>query len=145
VTPLVTVGEATLDDLDQVWPLARDFATSFRPEYEAYQRTYRVLLEAPAALLLVARETDDKTCGYLLAHLHPTFLANRPVVWVEELMVDSNHRRLGVGRTLMEGVEQWAHGQGAAYVSLASRRAGPFYLALHYEESASLFKKTLSS
>ena len=58
-------------------------------------------------------------------------------------MVGSTHRRLGVGRSLMGGVEEWARDHGAAYVSLATRRAAPFYLALQYDESATFFKKAL--
>ncbi|HEX8508401.1 MAG TPA: GNAT family N-acetyltransferase [Propionibacteriaceae bacterium] len=139
----VTIAEATPADLDQVWPLARDFATSYRPEYEAYRQAYRLLSESPTALLLLARDASGQVCGYALSHLQLTFLANGPVVWVEELMVDSNHRRLGVGRSLMKGVEEWARDHGAAYVSLATRRAAPFYLALQYDESATFFKKAL--
>ncbi|GGN23470.1 hypothetical protein GCM10011609_76320 [Lentzea pudingi] len=73
--------------------------------------------------------------GYLLANNHLTFLANGPVAWVEELMVES-HRRSGAGRELMGYAENWASESGAAYLALASRRAGPFYLALGYEDSA---------
>jgi hypothetical protein len=40
--------------------------------------------------------------------------------------------------------ENWARESGAAYLALASRRAGPFYLALGYEDSAVFFKKTLA-
>jgi GNAT superfamily N-acetyltransferase len=87
--------------------------------------------------------TTASIVGYLLASSHLTFLANGPVVWVEEVMVDWPARGSGVGRQLMDAAETWARDQGAAYVSLASRRAGEFYLALGYEESATFFKKTL--
>jgi hypothetical protein len=40
--------------------------------------------------------------------------------------------------------ERWARASGAAYLALASRRAGPFYLALGYEDSAVFFRKTLA-
>lgn len=82
--------------------------------------------------------------GYLLGHSHLTFLANGPVAWVEEVMVDQGSRRSGIGRRLMEHAEDWARAIGAAYLALASRRAGPFYTALDYEDSAVFFKKTLS-
>ncbi|HWH96828.1 MAG TPA: GNAT family N-acetyltransferase, partial [Pseudolysinimonas sp.] len=81
--------------------------------------------------------------GYLLASAHLTFLANGPVVWVEEVMVGDGCRRSGVGTRLMAAAEAWAHEQGAAYVSLASRRAAAFYLALGYEDSAVFFKRRL--
>lgn len=59
-------------------------------------------------------------------------------------MVDEGHRRSGVSRELMGYAENWARESGAAYLALTSRRAGPFYLALGYEDSAVFFKKTLA-
>jgi hypothetical protein len=44
----------------------------------------------------------------------------------------------------MEHAEKWAQSIGAAYLALASRRAGPFYLALDYKDSAVFYKKTLT-
>jgi hypothetical protein len=43
----------------------------------------------------------------------------------------------------MDAVETWARDRGAAYVSLATRRASEFYLALGYDESAVFFRKML--
>jgi GNAT superfamily N-acetyltransferase len=65
------------------------------------------------------------------------------VAWVEELMVERTHRRTGVGRRLVEHAEDWARSTDAAYLALASRRAGGFYLALGYEDSAVFYKRTL--
>jgi hypothetical protein len=44
----------------------------------------------------------------------------------------------------MEHAEMWAQSTGAAYLALASRRAGPFYLALDYQDSAVFYKKMLT-
>jgi GNAT superfamily N-acetyltransferase len=97
-----------------------------------------------AETLLIVAVRDDVLVGYLLASNHLTFLANGPVCWVEEVMVETDQRRHGIGRRLMEAAELWAEDRGAAYVSLASRRAGDFYLALGYEDSATFFKKSLA-
>ena len=43
----------------------------------------------------------------------------------------------------MAAAEDWGRRCGARYVALANRRAGPFYRALGYEDSAVYFKKTL--
>jgi GNAT superfamily N-acetyltransferase len=94
--------------------------------------------------VLVVETAERGIVGYLLGTSHLTFFANGPVVWVEELMVDENNRRSGVGRRLMERAEEWARSMGAAYLALASRRAGRFYLALDYEDSAVFYKKTLA-
>lgn len=131
-------------DADQVWPLARDFATSFAPERGAFDATWQRLDDAPSTLVVVAETPGHEIVGYLLANSHLTFLANGPVAWVEEVMVAEGHRRSGVGRELMGCAEKWARESGAAYLALASRRAGPFYLALGYEDSAVFYKKTLA-
>lgn len=139
----VQVRPAESRDADRVWPLVRDFATSFVPQRDTFDLTWQSLSESTGTLVAVA-ESGRKVVGYLLAHRHLTFLANGPVAWVEEVMVQETHRRSGIGQQLMVYAESWARENGAAYVALASRRAGPFYLALDYEDSAVFFKKTLS-
>jgi GNAT superfamily N-acetyltransferase len=138
----VAVRPAALADADALWPLVRAFATSFSPERGALDGTLPELLAREDTLLLVA-EADDRMVGYLLASVHPTLFANAPVAWVEEVMVDERARRGGVGAALMRTAELWAAGAGAAYVSLATRRASDFYRALGYEDSAIFFRKGL--
>ena len=137
------VRQADPRDADAIWPLARDFATSFRPRHDDFGRTFGLLLNQPSALVLVA-ELDETIVGYLLAHQHGAFFANGPVAWVEEVMVAEERRRLGVGQALMSAAENWARRIGAAYLSLASRRAESFYLRLGYQNSATFFKKNLT-
>lgn len=138
----VVVRPATVADADDVWILVREFATSFAPERSAFDRVLPQLLARDDTLLLVA-ESDGGLVGYLLASVHPTLFANGPVAWVEEVMVDAQVRRGGAGSALMREAERWAAASGAAYVSLATRRASDFYLALGYEDSAVFFKKRL--
>jgi GNAT superfamily N-acetyltransferase len=138
------IRPARFDDDEHVWPLARDFATSFRPQRAAFDAAWAQLVDAPDTLLLVAEIPEGAVVGYLLGNSHLTFLANGPVAWVEEVMVDGHTRHSGIGRRLMEQAEKWAQSIGAAYIALASRRAGPFYLALDYEDSAVFYKKTMT-
>ena len=44
------VRAARAADRDQAWPLARDLATSFRPERSAFDASFGTLLADPAAL-----------------------------------------------------------------------------------------------
>lgn len=143
VAPGILVRPADVRDADALWPLVRDFATSFAPERGAFEATLPTLRERDDTLLVVA-ESDGAILGYLLASVHATFLANGPVAWVEEVMVDGTRRREGIGGMLMAAAEAWARERGAAYVSLASRRAEAFYLALGYDDSATYFKRSLS-
>ncbi|MDT0194979.1 GNAT family N-acetyltransferase [Arthrobacter sp. AB6] len=141
----MTIRRAGINDVDNVWRLVQDFARTFSPKRESFDLTFRSSLQAPQTLILVAEQRDGSVVGYLLAHCRATFLANGPAAWVEEVMVAERLRRQGVGQALMTEVESWAQAQGAAHVSLASRRAGDFYHALAYEDAATFFKKTLDS
>jgi len=139
---MITVRPAVVDDVDAVWPLARDLATSYVVDRDTYATIFPGLVAEPSVLLLVATD-DGAVVGYLLGQRHVTFHAGGPVVWVEEVMVDDQRRGTGVGRALMEAAEDRARTSGAAYVALATRRAADFYAALGYEESAAYVKKAL--
>lgn len=136
----ISVDTAKESDLDGVWVLVREFGTSIVADRVAFDRTFPSLIERADSLVLVAR-ARDQILGYLLADVHPTFFANGPVAWVEEVMVAASWRRTGVGRALVDRAERWASDRGSAYLTLATRRAGDFYSALGFEDSATYFRK----
>lgn len=136
------IRRATAADADAIWPLTREFALSFTPDRDTFDAAFAALVERDDAFLAIGTRASGAV-GYVLAVAHPTLFANAPVVWVEELMVREVERRSGIGRALMDAVETWARDRGAAYVSLATRRAADFYAALGYEESATFFRKLL--
>lgn len=142
MTEPATIREATIGDADQLWPLVRSFAQPFAPEHEAFVRLLPQLVGRDDTLLAVA-DLGGTAVGYVLASVHLALLANGPVAWVEEVLVAPDRRGEGLGAQLMAAAESWARELGAAYVALASRRAGDFYLALGYEDSAVFFKRTL--
>lgn len=129
-------------DASELFPIVVEFATSFMPERGSFEVALRRIL-ADQHVCLLAAELDGKVTGYLLGFEHPTFFANGPVSWVEEIAVASSFRRGGIGRALMMRFEQWAASRGCRLVALATRRAERFYAALGYEESASYFRKIL--
>lgn len=148
------IRPATPADVDAVQALATAFATSFRVEPDALRASFAALLAAPDAALLVAEAGDEGggdggggggVIGYVLGFVHPTFYANGPVAWVEEITVEASLRRGGVGRALMDAFETWARVRDARLVALATRRAAAFYAALGYEESAIYHRKLLDA
>jgi GNAT superfamily N-acetyltransferase len=72
-----------------------------------------------------------------------TFYANGVISWVEELFVAEDYRGKKIGKKLMELVEKKACQRDSKLVALATRRAGSFYKAIGYDESAVYFKKNL--
>ena len=104
---VITVRPAVAEDVDAVWPLARDLATSYEVDHDTYATIFAGLVAEPTVVLLVATD-DGAVVGYLLGQRHVTFHAGGPVVWVEEVMVDGERRGTGVGRALMEAAEERA-------------------------------------
>jgi len=141
-TDSVEIRPARLGDADQIWSLVQQFAFSYRPMRSIFERSFGEFLGRSDTLVLVAEGPIDAIVGYLLASHHGTFFANGPVAWVEELMVSESVRHQGVATRLMGLAETWAKSIPTAYVALASRRAGDFYLKVGYEESATYFRKT---
>ena len=56
-------------------------------------------------------------------------------------MVREDCRRNGLGRELMSAFERWAMERHSRLITLATRRAAPFYTAIGYEQSAVYFRK----
>lgn len=139
---LARIRPARAGDADALFAAACGFATSFVPERAAFELSLREILTDPSTWLGVA-EDGVAVLGYCLGFDHFTFYANGRVAWVEEIAVRPEARRRGVGAALMAAFEDWARSRGSRLVALATRRAGLFYTALGYEESAAYFRKLL--
>jgi len=140
--PATLIRRAGRADIAGLFPIVVEFATSFAPDRRAFEGSFDRVLADDHACLLVA-EADGRPVGYLLGFDHPTFFANGPVSWVEEIAVESSSRGHGIGTSLMAEFERWAASRGSRLVALATRRAAAFYRALGYEESAAYFRKLL--
>lgn len=139
--PAPSVRPAEQTDADQLFRLATQLATSAVPQRTAFDRSLDQILAHQDQRLLVAIDADQLR-GYLYGMVHPAFHANGPIGWVEELIVDETTRGTGVGRRLMTAFERWAFDdRDARHISLATRRAGNFYRAIGYQESATYFKR----
>jgi GNAT superfamily N-acetyltransferase len=139
----VQVRAATAADASAVADLVSDLAQSFAFSRTAFDHAYPVLLASRDARVLLAVR-GEQPVGYLFGVTHLTFYANGPVAVVEEILVRPQDRQRGVGRLLMTAFESWAAGLGCVQVTLATRRAVPFYRALRYEETATLLRKILT-
>ena len=64
------------------------------------------------------------------------YIESERLVMIAGLVVDKNHRKKGIGRTLMEHAERWAKEQGCSIVRLSSSSnrttAHRFYEVLGY-------------
>jgi GNAT superfamily N-acetyltransferase len=97
------------------------------------QRLSRILPRQDQCFLVA--EVDGQLVGWLHAAI-AEFVEAPAFVVIGGLVVDSNHRRKGVGRALIEHGEEWARKQGCSVVRLwssSSRSASHhFYERLGY-------------
>jgi len=122
----VTVRTSTIEDLDTVAPL-----------FDAYRQFYEQPTDLPASrqflserlargesTVLVAEE-GGVTVGF--SQLYPMFssVSLGPIFVLNDLFVDPNARRRGVGALLLEAARTYAHEAGAHYLELATAVDNP--------------------
>src|SRR5258708_11474320 len=94
-------------DLDALFALVEQFATSFEPRREAFDLSVQHIIADDSAWLCVV-EFDNEIVGYCLGFDHYTFYANGRVAWIEEIMVIEKQRAMGIVRALVQAFDQSA-------------------------------------
>lgn len=102
----------------EMWPFDAPAADGF----DAWLNSTQV----PDKRLLVAEAGDGKLAGYILGTIEdePGQLMGK---WgyVDDLFIDQEYRRHGLGKNLMEGMETWFRTQGCGAVAVDSWLANP--------------------
>jgi ribosomal protein S18 acetylase RimI-like enzyme len=105
---------------------------------------FRSMLESPDYLLLVAENEGGQVIGLLDASQRWTLWHAGPCVLIEELVVDREARRQGVGRALIEAAIDWARAQGCSEIGLGTETynlsAQAFYRKLGFDSVSLLLE-----
>lgn len=143
MTRMTHVRAATREDAEAVFEMLGDFATNYIPERRAFDRWYPTIMARQAGEFLLA-DGDRGVVGYILAADIPTLFANGLVTELLELYVKPESRREGIGRRLVERAVRGAGQRGAVEVTVPTRRARDFYLAMGFESTAEYFRLGLA-
>ncbi len=133
------IRKAPICAFEAIFILLQEFASSFPPERDAFEESARYLIADDSAWLAVA-EMEGKIVGYCLGFDHYTFYANGRVSWVEEVTVQADQRRAGIGRAMMQHFEAWACERESMLVALATRRASFFIVQLDTKKQLRVFE-----
>jgi ribosomal protein S18 acetylase RimI-like enzyme len=110
--------------------------------------TFKRLVENPAYILLAAK-LDGKLAGFIMGVICEELYGDcQPFLVMEDFVVDKNHRRSGIGATLMKTLEGSAIECGCSQIIFLTEANRPdaigFYLSQGYEHNPYKgFKKQL--
>ena len=148
---MATVRLATEEDIPRILELYGDLVISTspgelnrKPVADDYRRAFAEISAAKGHELLVAEE-EGRVIGTMMLIIVPN-LSHGGLPWagVENVMVDSDYRRQGIGKLLMDYVLAGAKKAGCYKIQLISDKsrteAHKFYESLGYKASGHGFR-----
>ncbi|MCI1636173.1 GNAT family N-acetyltransferase [Bifidobacterium sp.] len=128
-----TIRRAAESDAEAIHAL-NESALKYDYPLESTRRRLFNILDRKRSIVLVA-SVQEQVVGYIQGDmLEASYM--EPMVKIEALAVDSSRRHIGIGRRLMESIEQWAVEHGVSFVLLNSGEerhdAHRFYAAIGY-------------
>jgi ribosomal protein S18 acetylase RimI-like enzyme len=136
------VREATAKDVETIHALAGELAGvvgDSSPALEAVRARLSELLEEPRARVLVAEDEDGAVVGMASLWIKPDLAHGDTVVEVPTLVVAEGSRRKGVGKLLMEEIQNLAAENDANLIELVATPgnapARNFYKSLGFVET----------
>jgi ribosomal protein S18 acetylase RimI-like enzyme len=138
----ITIRPARLDDIDAIarlWQALVEFHCSLDsdlppPTSQGAMRYARRLMDHiddPMAKVLVA-VVDGKAIGYVLGvvvDLAPEMFAQEPSGFLADIYVDEEHRRSGVGTSLVRGLTEWFQQKNLRYFEWHAAAQNPAGIA----------------
>src|SRR3954468_6185228 len=99
--------------------LAELFAieTEFAVDRAKQERARAMIIERPSAAAWVA-EVDGRIEAMVTAQTVVSTAEGGESVWIEDVMVREAFRKRGIGRKLVQAVEQWCSGRGVTRMQL---------------------------
>ena len=143
---MIRIREALFEDMNSIsrlyFQLSR-FGNGLSPDYESI---FAKMQENDAYYLMVAIDDDDQVVGSILgivcqslAEQYEAFLV------IEDVIVDENCRRAGIGRALFQHMDQIARDKRCVYAILVSsgyrKEAHQFYRSVGFTEDVVGFRK----
>ena len=111
------------------------------------QDRFRAMIELPQYAIFVAEDEAGQVIGLLSASQRWTLWHTGPCAFIEELVVDEQARRQGVGHALIQAVLDWARAQGCSEIEVSTDHdntdAQAFYRRLGFESEALLLEYEL--
>jgi len=132
----LTIERATPADIAALSDLLAVLFTiekDFSPDRDRQRRGLELLLRLPErqAAVFVARRADRTAIGMISAQLVISTAEGAASAWIEDVVVDAEHRGRGIARMLLEAALDWAQASGATRAQLLADRSNLPALGLY--------------
>lgn len=127
-----------LDDLVKLLQLLFAIEEDFEPDTRRQQCGLEMLLDSQTALIMVA-EAENKVIGMCTGQLLISTAEGGLSLLIEDVIVDEHWRGQGVGKQLLNGLEEWACEKKVSRFQLLADRSNQagleFYDKLHWQST----------
>ncbi len=113
---MINLRNGRLDDIPrllQLLEILTGIEESFDFDREAHTRGLSLLIEAQPRTCVAVAEESGKVIGMCTGQTVISTAMGGPSVWVEDVVVHPDYRRLGLGAQLMDYLSDWAASCGA--------------------------------
>jgi len=132
--------ETDITDLVSLLSVLFSIEKDFNPDLMKQQKGVELLIKNNAnTTIQVARNSAGKVIGMVTAQLVISTAQGAASAWIEDMVVDSSYRGIGVGKRLLEQTLTWAKSKGATraqlLVDIANTDALGYYKHLKWEST----------
>jgi len=132
--------ETDITDLVSLLSVLFSIEKDFHPDLTKQQKGLELLIKNNATTTIqVARNAAGKVIGMVTAQLVISTAQGAASAWIEDMVVDSSYRGLGIGKQLLEQTLAWAKNKGATraqlLVDIANTDALGYYEHLKWEST----------
>ena len=132
--------ETDIADLVNLLSVLFSIEKDFHPDLAKQQKGLELLIKNNATTTIqVARNAAGKVIGMVTAQLVISTAQGAASAWIEDMVVDSSYRGLGIGKQLLEQILAWAKNKGATraqlLVDIANTDALGYYEHLNWEST----------
>lgn len=139
----ITIRECKQTDIDSILPLMEQLG--YPAEIEQLTKRFSNFINIPGYGVAIAT-SNDSIIGLIAWSRSNLFVKDGTRIHIEALVVDKEHRKTGVGETLMKHLEKYAKRNNICHIDLTSgtRRAidgsHDFYNKLGYKNDGYMSK-----
>ena len=118
---IAPASEADIPELIGLLAVLFSIEQDFSPDPDKQRRGLAALLASPTGHIAIARDTTSRAVGMATAQLVISTAEGAPSAWIEDVVVDREARRQGIGKALTEACLDHARKLGLREINLTSR------------------------